>query len=274
MRIAVNTACYIGRQTGYALHPFAWGPARAATVAAFSGPTFAEQFDQLVATIRSLGVSLIEVWSAHLAPTAPPETVDQAVSILTAHGLRVAAYAASLRRPGIGPAELERTFQVAVALGAPLIAGGLHHAYAAPVYALCRAYGVRFAVENHPEDDPLEILAQIGGREDWFGTALDTGWFRTHGVDVPAAILRLRDHIIHVHLKDVRAVGLPHRTCPLGEGVVGIPTVLTLLQQIGYQGVLSIEHEPPHHDPTDELRISVRRVEAWLASTVPAGSRA
>ena len=157
MQIAINTACYIGRQTGYALRPFAWGPARSATVAAFSGPAFTEQLAQLAATIQSLGVSNVELWSAHLAPSATPAMVEQASAILAAHGLRVAAYAASLRRPGMSPAELRRAFEIARALGAPLIAGGLHHAYAPTVHALCREHGLRFAVENHPEDEPLEI---------------------------------------------------------------------------------------------------------------------
>jgi sugar phosphate isomerase/epimerase len=268
MQIAINTACYIGRQTGYALRPFAWGPARSATVAAFSGPGFTEQLAQLAATIQSLGVSNVELWSAHLAPSATPAMVEQASAILSAHGLRVAAYAASLRRPGMSADELRRAFEIARSLGAPLIAGGLHHAYAPTVHALCREHGLRFAVENHPEDDPLEILAQIDGREDWFGAALDTGWFRTNGCDVLSAIAKLRQHIIHVHLKDVRSVGLPHRTCPLGEGVAGIPGILTNLQQIGYRGVLSIEHEPPHHDPTEDLRVSVQRVQAWLAANL------
>jgi sugar phosphate isomerase/epimerase len=270
MEIAVNTACFIGRQTGYALRPFAWGPARAATVAAFDSPAFADQFEQLVGAIASLGVSAIEVWSAHLVPTAAPATVARARDILANSHLSVAAYAASLRRPGLGATELERTFEIAADLGAPIVVGGLHSAYAPAVYALCQATGVRFGLENHPETDPLDVLAQIDGREDWFGAALDTGWFKTHGVDVGTAISRLQGHIWHVHLKDVRSVGLPHRTCPLGDGVVAIPSVLARLRQAGYQGTLSIEHEPPHHDPLPDLAVSVQRVRGWLAAPEPA----
>jgi sugar phosphate isomerase/epimerase len=273
MEIAVNTACYIGQATGYALKPFAWGPARSATVAAFSGPGFAEQFDHLLGTVRSLGVSRVEVWSAHLAPTSTPEMVATATAALRRHDLRVAAYAASLRRPGLTQHELERTFAVATDLGAPLIAGGLHPAYAATVYHLCQTSGVRFALENHPETDPLAILAQIDGREDWFGVAMDTGWFKTHGVDVTEAVVRLQGHIEHCHLKDVQSVGLPHRTCPLGEGVVNVPTALTWLHRIGYVGVLSIEHEPADHDPTADLALSVQRLSGWLAALEPVGGR-
>lgn len=265
MQIAVNTACYIARETGYNLHPFAWGQARQATVAAFTGPRFAERLAELATLIQSVGVSRIELWSAHLGPEASADMIAEARSILTGHGLQVAAYAASLRRPGLATDELERTFAVAAALGAPIIAGGLHPAYATTVYTLCRDHQIRFAIENHPEHEPLEILAQLDRREDWFGTTLDTGWYRTHGADVSACIESLQHHIVHVHLKDVRAVGLPHRTCKLGEGIVGIPAIVTHLQQVGYQGLLSIEHEPTDHDPTHELQLSVRRVEGWLA---------
>ena len=274
MQIAINTACYIGRETGYSLRPFAWGPARMATVAAFSGPTFAERLDELAGTIRGLGVNLIEIWSAHLSAAATPAMVDVARAILAKHSLRVAAYAASLRRPGIEKAELERTFEIARALEAPIIAGGLHHAYAATVFDLCRAHQIKFAIENHPEQDPMEMLAQLDTREEWFGTAVDTGWYRTNGAQVPPVILTLREHVTHVHLKDVRAVGLPHRTCSLGEGLVDIPAVLTTLQRIGYAGVLSIEHEPPHHDPTEDLGVSRRRVATWLATATPAKTSA
>jgi sugar phosphate isomerase/epimerase len=265
MQIAINTACYIGRETGYSLRPFAWGQARSATVAAFTGPQFADKLDELAAAIQSTGATAIELWSAHLSTAATPSMVAEARAILAAHGLRVAAYAASLRRPGLDNDELKRTFAVASALGVPLIAGGLHYAYANTVYTLCRQHGIKFAIENHPEHDPLEIVAQITGREDWFGTAVDTGWYRTNGADVGAALHILRDHIFHVHLKDVRAACLPHRTCALSEGIVGIPAVLATLQRFGYAGILSIEHEPAHHDPTAELRLSYERVEGWLA---------
>jgi sugar phosphate isomerase/epimerase len=242
-------------------------------VRAFSGPLFATRLAELAAIVESLGVTRIELWSAHLSTNASPAMVDEARAILADHHLSVASYAASLRRAGLTTQELERTFAIATSLGAPLIAGGLHHAYAATVFALCREHGIRFAIENHPEHSPFEVLAQLDGYEAWFGTALDTGWYRTHGADVIAVIDVLRAHILHVHLKDVRAAGLPHRTCALGEGIVGIPAVLNSLRQIGYRGVLSIEHEPPHHDPTTEIGVSLSRVEAWLAQSVATSTR-
>jgi L-ribulose-5-phosphate 3-epimerase len=251
-------------------------PARGATVAAFSGPRFAERFDALLGAIQATGVSRVEVWSAHVVPEATEEMIAQAQACLAARKLSVVAYAASLRRPGLVEADLDRVFAVATALGAPIISGGLHDAYAATVLGLCRRYGIRFAIENHPEHSPRQVLAQLDGNEEWFGTALDTGWYRTHGADVLQAIDALGEHIIHVHLKDICRVGLPHRTCPLGEGIVGVPAVLTRLADLNYCGAFSIEHEPPDHDPTADLARSVARVRAWqgilVSPPAPAGA--
>jgi L-ribulose-5-phosphate 3-epimerase len=70
---------------------------------------------------------------------------------------------------------------------------------------------------------------------------------------------------VHVHLKDVRAVGEPHDTCVWGEGVVDIEACVRALQDIGYDGYLTIEHEPEDHDPSEEIVELRRRLEAFLA---------
>ncbi len=73
-----------------------------------------------------------------------------------------------------------------------------------------------------PKKPPAELLAKIGdGGEGTIGAAVDTGWFGTQGYDAAVAIEELRDHLVHIHLKDVLAVGA-HETCRYGEGVVPI----------------------------------------------------
>jgi len=41
---------------------------------------------------------------------------------------------------------------------------------------LCREFGIRFNYENHPEKSAQEILAVIGGGNEWLGVCVDTGW--------------------------------------------------------------------------------------------------
>ena len=50
----------------------------------------------------------------------------------------------------------------------------------------------------------------------------------------------------------------------LARGLIGN----ILVARGDYRGALSIEHEPPHHDPTEDLRVSVQRVQGWLAANL------
>lgn len=78
------------------------------------------------------------------------------------------------------------------------------------------------------------------------------------------AVSELSDVLVHVHLKDVRAVGA-HETCRYGEGVVPLEACVRELKRLGYTGGLSVEHEPESFDPSDDLRASLDLLKGWLA---------
>ncbi len=75
---------------------------------------------------------------------------------------------------------------------------------------------------------------------------------------------RLSRHLFHVHLKDIREAG-KHDTCALGAGLLDVAAVLAALREVGYDGYLSIEHEPDTYDPTAEAAASRELVERLLA---------
>ncbi len=135
-----------------------------------------------------------------------------------------------------------------------------------------RHHGCTLGVENHPEKNPAELLSRIGDdapgtiggdAHGTIGATLDTGWFWTHGYDASTAVHELADSLVYVHLKDLRAVG-SHDTCRFGQGVVPIETCVRALQEVGYQGPISIEHEPADSDPTEVLGSNLRLLRGWL----------
>jgi L-ribulose-5-phosphate 3-epimerase len=71
--------------------------------------------------------------------------------------------------------------------------------------------------------------------------------------------------VLHVHLKDVRAGGEPHETCGFSEGIVDVRECVRALERIGYEGAISIEHEPETYDPSDDLRAMRAELGEWLA---------
>jgi L-ribulose-5-phosphate 3-epimerase len=249
-------ANWVAREVGFAMH--GWGHGDRATNDAFRPlDTFASRFGALLADVRALGFDAVDVWGAHLNPAwATDRHVELASGLLDEHGLRVASYEVF-----VGAEHLERTCEIARALGTGVVAGSLPLEDSRLV-PLLDARGLRFGLENHPEKTPRELRARL---PDGVGACVDTGWFATQGHDPASALEELRDRLVHVHLKDVLAAGEPHETCRWGEGIVDVEACVRTLQRLGYEGGLSIEHEPEEHDPAEECRAMREELEGWLA---------
>ncbi len=261
--VSFITANFVARELNYRMTD-GWMQGDTATQQHFQPlATFAPRFEAMLKEIAAMGFDRLDLWGAHLHPNwATDEHLRQAKQLLQANGLRVsslAAWCGSL-------SDVEGFCRVAVGLGADLIAGG------APVLAtdrletvaLLKTHGLRLGLENHPEKSAGEVLERIGdGADGAVGAACDTGWWATQGASAPEALRELRDHLMTVHLKDILAAGA-HETCRFGTGIADIQACARALQEIGYQGVIGIEHEPETHDPTEDVIASKRLLETWL----------
>jgi sugar phosphate isomerase/epimerase len=131
-------------------------------------------------------------------------------------------------------------------------------------------YGLKLGIENHPgTSSTADILGLIGddgrGR---IGATVDTGWFATYGFDAALAIAELHPYVFHVHLKDVLAPNKPedHRTVRYGQGIVPLERCVHVLQEVGYDGGISVEHEPGLSDPTEDVVASFAMLKGWLVN--------
>jgi L-ribulose-5-phosphate 3-epimerase len=257
--IAFMTANYVARETGWAMH--GWSQGDRATNERFRPiETYAERLDELLAMIQALGFDTVDVWGAHLSPEwASDEHVAIARETLARHDLGVSTYAA-----WVDPSNVERACEIATAIGTNVIGAGMSGDPAA-VASVLHEKGVRLGIENHPERVPDEIRAKIDAGDGAFGATVDTGWWATHGYDPARAIEELGELVLHVHLKDVIAVGEPHETCRWGEGIVDIAACVGALQRIGYAGTYTIEHEPEDHDPSEKCREMLGELRSLLA---------
>ena len=267
------SANFVARQTGYNMTG-SWMHGDS-TTQDFYRPleTFEPRFAAMLDEVKGMGFSAIDVWGAQLNPDwASAEHLQTARRLLDARGLKVTSIAT-----GVHSLEaLEGLCRVAVAVGAPLIGGGaikLMQESRAETLAILKAHGVKLGLENHPEKTPQEMIEQIGDSGDgYLGTALDTGWWATQSYDAAQAIHALKDHLLSVHFKDIRAAGT-HVTCRFGEGIVDLPACVRALREVGYTGVIGVEHEPEFHDPTQDVIASRQLLEGWLTQ-YPAGGQA
>ena len=130
------------------------------------------------------------------------------------------------------------------------------------VFAEC---GVRFALEVHPTEIAFDIysaeraLEALGRREE-FGFNFDPSHLLWQGIDPVEFIRAFPDRIYHVHIKDAITslngrtgilsshlnFGDPRRGWDFrspGRGAVNSEEIIRALNQINYQGPLSVEWE-------------------------------
>ncbi len=270
MIISFMSANYVARQLGFKFDIHGgWAVGDKATNDYYRPiETFAERFDELLTQVRSMGFQSIDLWTGHLNwAWATDDHLRIAADLLQKHDLTVNSLAGGF---GSTPDEFERACNVAVAVGTTVLGGGAGVLKTdRPVaVSLLQKYGVRLGLENHPaEKTPADLLALIGdGGDGTIGAAIDTGWWGTQGYDAAQAIDELRDHLFHIHLKDVLAAGA-HETCRFGQGVVPIERCVDTLKHVGYNGPIAIEHEPEHFDPSDDCRVMLGMVEQMLGRT-------
>jgi sugar phosphate isomerase/epimerase len=263
LTLSFMSANYVSAALGYGAADD-WGPFDDATNKAFAPlETFADRFGEVVASISGAGFDALDLWTAHLNwQWATPEHVRIARAALGEHGLRVVSLAGNF---GSTADELATACRLAKALDVGLL-GGMGEVLRtdlAGAEAVLREHGVRFGYENHPETNPAQVLELIGDAADVLGATIDTGWFATHGYDAVRAIGELRERLFHVHLKDVERPG-EHVTCRHGTGCVDIVGCVAALVASGYDGALSVEHEPYDRDPTNECARMREALQAQL----------
>lgn len=264
-KISLNCSSFVAKQYGYDSGDD-WG-VRVEAVNAYYSPldTFQERFESLLFEVKGLDYQAIDVWTPGQLSWAwaTASHIKTAANLLAKHKLEVESLGGEF---GDSREKFISACMLAVGVGTKLLSGTV------PLLATDRHfliktlhdYDLRLAIENHSEKSPEEMLSQIGdtggGR---IGTAVDTGWYATQGVDAAEAIRNLTQHVFHIHLKDVRAVG-EHVNCGYGQGIVTLEACIKALKEIEYEGGISIENHCFDHDPRDELKEALPMVKVWI----------
>ena len=139
--------------------------------------------------------------------------------------------------------------------------------YWTDIHKFARDCGVRVALEAHPGFcvyNPETLLRLREEAGDSIGINLDPSHLWWQGMDIPTAVAALGEAIFHVHAKDV-AINTANRnrngmldtksyaqmaqrswlfrSVGWGHGELEWKAIVSALRLVGYDGVLSIEHE-------------------------------
>jgi sugar phosphate isomerase/epimerase len=226
-----------------------------------------DALDELV----GLRFSLVEVWLGHAVDG--PDGVARA---LRERGLEVAAVSAG----GFYTTDADavpRTIDLAQALSAPVIVACVAPEGLESVVERLPA-DITLCVENH-WDQALATSCDVSGvlaAHPGIAACVDTGHAILAGEPPERFVASLGDRVGHVHLKDAafpplreRLMGRRLRTRLLprpaamipGDGALDIRRVRSALEDVGYEGVVTLEHEGA--EPSAALKFLLGE---WMSS--------
>ncbi|MHC4635985.1 MAG: sugar phosphate isomerase/epimerase family protein, partial [Planctomycetota bacterium] len=174
----------------------------------------------------------------------------------------------SLLLPQLGTEYLKAAFNFAARIHCPVVMSdegplsldwmGLDKSFDIMCFALeqvvkySHSYGVKYAMELHnaltaQPDYMVRLLNRFGPDE--IGVNFDTGNSFLAGNDPVEYLRQIADRVIHVHIKDIPRSQLDQRGkvtgtrvgVAAGDGEVDLPSIIDVLKNVGYDGVLSVE---------------------------------
>lgn len=218
---------------------------------------------ETAAQIGAEGVS-VRVNGEELRPDLTDAEAREARELIARHGLILASTCGEVG----GFAEEEhwqrrlditlKCLQATALLGAPVMTAHVgvipedreHPAWLRIFAALqaikevCENLKVKFAIETGPEHPAVlrAMLESLGSP--YVGVNFDPANLVMRGWSPQAGVRILREYIFHTHAKDGRCLSATsYQELPLGQGDVCYPLYLQALQEIGFDGFLTIERE-------------------------------
>ena len=231
--------------------------------------------DDGIAAMQELGITSCELWEGHVEPRELRRRENREQlrrwRTLTAlayfreirgrfddAGIGLSAYNQSFK-DHFSDAEIERGFEITLALGAPAITSSANMNAVPRIARVAERVGMPVAMHNHSRVDPNEFSSpddfdkaiSLGGAAP-IAVNLDIGHMVAANHD-PLAYLRANyQRVVTLHLKDRTRDQGPN--VPWGEGDAPIRETLELLRDEGWEIPANIEYEYPGDNTMTELR--------------------
>jgi sugar phosphate isomerase/epimerase len=167
-------------------------------------------------------------------------------------------------------AGIRRAFEYARDIGVPTMVCAPPKDAVPLLDKFVKEFDIKLAIHNHgPEDkqfpSPYDVWNAVEKYDKRIGLCIDVGHTARANVDPAESIVKCRERLYDVHLKDISAMGNRNTPIECGRGILNTKSILAALVKIKYQGLVGFEYEKDAKDPVPGLAESVGYVKGILA---------
>jgi len=209
--------------------------------------------DKMIEDLSALGIQQVELSSPdYFLPKVMIEHIPKLKSNLNRSGIKAVSYFCGDIKT---EADIDLTFRTARALEVHHVSGSAVGDALKLVDQRFSQEGLKFGIHNHwfrgrkfAYESPEDLVNALKGVSKTVGVTLDTGHMASCGYDPVEALVKLRDRLQLVHLKDVERSG-DDKNVALGTGIAKSAAVIEKLEQQGFNGLVAIEYEADENNP-------------------------
>lgn len=235
-----------------------------------AGWTFVKfDLDKTLETLKKMDVHYLCIKDFHLPLNSTDEQIAAFKNKLKEN--EVTGYA-------VGPiymkseAEIDHAFEYAKKVGVKLIVGVPDYNLLPYVDKKVKEYGFNYAIHLHGPDivtypDAEDVWNHVKDLDPRIGMCLDIGHDTRAGKDPVADLKRYKSRVFDIHLKDVTGNTKLGYSLEVGRGIIDFPAFVKMLREVGYSGVVSLEHEINMTDPFMGIAESIGYFRAVIKTT-------
>lgn len=159
-------------------------------------------------------------------------------------------------------ADIRRAFEYARDIGVSVMVCAPQRDSVPILDKMVKEFDIKLAIHNHgPEDkqfpSPYDVMKAVEKYDKRIGLCIDVGHTARAGVDPAESIIKCKERLYDVHMKDIYALGPRNTPIEAGRGILNIPSILSALIRIKYQGLVGFEYEKDGKDPIPGLAESI-----------------
>jgi inosose dehydratase len=226
--------------------------------------------EEAIKAIQRVGLKYISIKNVknHIDLSHTPEERKQRVQMFKDAGLiPLSVGNVSMKND---EADIRRAFEYARDIGVSTMVCAPQKDSIPILDKMVKEFDIKLAIHNHgPEDkqfpSPYDVMQAVGKYDKRIGLCIDVGHTARANVDPAESIIKCRERLYDLHMKDISALG--NRNTPIegGRGILNTKSILAALLKIKYQGLVGFEYEKDSKDPVPGLAESVGYTKGVLA---------
>lgn len=223
--------------------------------------------EQTIKALQRLDLHYISIKDFHLALTST--TAERKAAIQKCKEAGITPLSCGNITMQNDEKDIRRAFEYAKDCDLPTIVCSPHPDSMAILDKMVKEYDIKLAIHNHgPEDkrfpSPYDVYKAVEGFDKRIGLCIDVGHTARAKVNPAEAIVKCRDRLYDLHIKDINSTEPNGATIEAGRGVIDLPSVLKSLHKIKYNHLVSLEFEGQADDPLPAVAESIGYIKGVL----------